>query len=33
MRFYQLWHKRSHTAPEIVWLRRRIAEVAGLLAG
>jgi DNA-binding transcriptional LysR family regulator len=33
MRLYQLWHKRSHTAPEIVWLRRRIAEVAGLLAG
>jgi DNA-binding transcriptional LysR family regulator len=28
MRFYQLWHSRSHEAPEVIWLRRRIAEVA-----
>ncbi|AKJ68769.1 LysR family transcriptional regulator [Pandoraea thiooxydans] len=28
MRFYQLWHERTHAAPEITWLRRRIAEVA-----
>ncbi|NYT37859.1 LysR family transcriptional regulator [Allopusillimonas soli] len=33
MCFYQLWHKRSHNAPEIVWLRRRIADVAARLAG
>ncbi len=31
MRFYQLWHKRAHNASEIVWLRRRIAEVAAQL--
>lgn len=28
MRFYQLWHERTHAAPEVTWLRRRIAEVA-----
>lgn len=33
MRFYQLWHKRAHHAPEIVWLRRRITNVAAQLAG
>ncbi|WP_255475017.1 LysR family transcriptional regulator [Pusillimonas sp. ANT_WB101] len=33
MRFYQLWHERAHQAPEIVWLRRRITEVAARLAG
>lgn len=32
MRFYQLWHKRSHKALDVIWLRRRITEVAsGLL--
>jgi hypothetical protein len=28
MRFYQLWHERTHAAPEVTWLRRRVAEVA-----
>ncbi|WP_395824974.1 hypothetical protein [Collimonas sp.] len=28
MRFYMLWHARSHLAPDAVWLRRLIAEVA-----
>lgn len=28
MRFYQLWHERTHASPEITWLRRRIIEVA-----
>lgn len=31
MRFYQLWHERTHNAPEITWLRRRVAEVASSL--
>ena len=32
MRFYQLWHRRSHKAQDVIWLRRRITEVAdGLL--
>ena len=28
MRFYMLWHTRSHVAPDVVWLRRLISEVA-----
>ena len=28
MRFYQLWHERTHHAPEVTWLRRLVAEVA-----
>jgi DNA-binding transcriptional LysR family regulator len=28
MRFYQLWHKRTHGAADVTWLRRRIADVA-----
>jgi len=28
MRFYQLWHKRTHNAPDVTWLRRRISDVA-----
>jgi DNA-binding transcriptional LysR family regulator len=28
MRFYMLWHARSHVAPDVVWLRRLIAEVS-----
>ncbi|MCY1529290.1 hypothetical protein D9M68_644240 [compost metagenome] len=28
MRFYQLWHERCHAAPDIMWIRRMIAEVA-----
>jgi len=28
MRFYQLWHERTHAAPEVTWLRRRVADVA-----
>jgi DNA-binding transcriptional LysR family regulator len=32
MSFYQLWHERTHNAPEVTWLRRRIAEVAASLA-
>jgi hypothetical protein len=28
MRFYQLWHERCHAAPDVMWLRRMIAEVA-----
>ena len=31
MRFYQLWHERCHAAPDVVWMRRMIAEVAGEL--
>lgn len=33
MRFYQLWHKRVHNAPEVTWLRRRIADAAAHLSG
>jgi DNA-binding transcriptional LysR family regulator len=28
MRFYQLWHERCHAAPDVMWMRRMIAEVA-----
>ncbi|MDY0309318.1 MAG: LysR family transcriptional regulator [Castellaniella sp.] len=31
MRFYLLWHRRSHSAPEVVWLRQCIAKVAAML--
>jgi DNA-binding transcriptional LysR family regulator len=31
MRFYQLWHERCHAAPDVMWMRRMIAEVAGEL--
>ncbi|NGM86228.1 LysR family transcriptional regulator [Parapusillimonas sp. SGNA-6] len=31
MRFYLLWHRRAHNAPEVTWLRRRIADVAAHL--
>jgi DNA-binding transcriptional LysR family regulator len=31
MRFYQLWHERSHAAPDVMWLRRMIGEVAAEL--
>lgn len=31
MRFYQLWHKRTHGAADVTWLRRRIADVAARL--
>ncbi len=31
MRFYMLWHRRSHGAPEIIWLRRCITRVAAML--
>lgn len=31
MRFYQLWHERSHAAPDVVWLRRLISDVAAEL--
>src|SRR3546814_20568903 len=30
-RFYQLWHKRTHNAPDVPWLRRRISAVADRL--
>lgn len=28
MTFYQMWHERSHFAPEVIWLRNTIAEAA-----
>ena len=31
MRFYQLWHERCHAAPDVLWLRRQIAEVGAEL--
>lgn len=31
MRFYLLWHQRSHAAPEVVWLRRCVSRVATML--
>ncbi|MBY4895721.1 LysR substrate-binding domain-containing protein [Cupriavidus sp. AU9028] len=31
MRFYQLWHQRSHAAPDVQWLRRMVAEAAAEL--
>lgn len=31
MRFYLLWHRRCHTAPEVVWLRKCISKVAAML--
>lgn len=31
MRFYQLWHRRTHKAPEVIWLRKRVTEVANRL--
>ena len=31
MRFYQLWHRRCHIAPEVVWLRKCISKVAAML--
>ena len=33
MRFYQLWHRRTHKAPDAIWLRRCITEVATTLLG
>ena len=31
MRFYQLWHRRSNKAQDVIWLRRRITDVANTL--
>ncbi|MER1966611.1 LysR family transcriptional regulator [Castellaniella sp. GW247-6E4] len=31
MRFYLLWHQRSHSASEVVWLRRCVSRVATML--
>lgn len=33
MRFYQLWHPRTHNAAELLWFRRCIAQAAGRLDG
>lgn len=33
MRFYQLWHPRTHHAAELLWFRRCIAEAANRLGG
>ncbi|XOT94541.1 LysR family transcriptional regulator [Alcaligenes pakistanensis] len=33
MRFYQLWHPRTHNAAELLWFRRCIAQAAGSLDG
>ncbi len=33
MRFYQLWHPRTHNAAELLWFRRCIAQAAGRLNG
>lgn len=32
MRFYQLWHERSHTSPAGRWLREQVASVAQALS-
>ncbi|WP_322995822.1 LysR family transcriptional regulator [Castellaniella sp.] len=31
MRFYLLWHRRCHGAPEVIWLRQCIVRVAAML--
>ncbi len=31
MRFYQLWHERSHASPANRWLREQVAEIAHVL--
>ena len=33
MRFYQLWHPRTHNAAELLWFRRCIAQAAGMCDG